>query len=464
MIHDAAVLVPPPPVAPLGAMAAAALLAGRGCSVLLLEPPLAPDGLGEPFLLPMAGPGRPDRAEGILALVATAARLAPPEELLEWPAVPCQLLLPRQRLDLAADPAAFEAEVAREWPEAAPGVAALERRLADLEAAVAAAPLRLLTGSPTRLDRAGDVLAIARRPWGWLRARSALRSPLPVLPDPSAAAGLAAIAIGLGGLGRSSGRLGDLWRPWAAARRGGRPRPGTPGVVGHLRSRALAAGATALTYDRDAVQVTESRRALAIQLGEAAGPVETRMLVSGWPAAGLAPRTGGRAGQRLARFAALSAPVRWAARLVVEAPARLLPAGLGSRAVLAGDGEPVATVSASIEPLLLEVSTMGAGRAALSLTALLDGPAAGADLPTRLRRRLEWLVPFLPPDAPARLTPPDPRFPVRFAPARTRPIALPPRPDRRLALVGPDVAPVLGPEGECLAALAVADALVVGRA
>jgi hypothetical protein len=464
VIHEAAILVPPPPATPLGAMATAALLAGRGCSVVLLEPASGPDGVAEPFLLPLPRPGRSSGADGLLSLLTTAARLTQLEDLLEQPAVPCQLLLPRHRLDLAADPAAFAAEVAREWPEAAADVAALERRLADLEAAVAAAPPRLLVGSPTRLGQAGDLLAFARCPWAWLKARSALGSPVPNLPDPVAAAGVAAIAVGLGGLGHSSGRHGDLWRPWAAARRGGRPRAGMLGVVGQLRARALAAGAVALTYDPDVLQVTDGGRTLGLRLGKEAPSIDTQMLVSGWPAAGLAPRTGGRAGARLARLAALAAPVRWAAQLVIEVPARLLPVGLGPRALLAGDSGPIREAQRPPDPLLLEVSTAAAGNATLLLTALVDAPAAGPDLAAHLRRRLEWLVPFLPADTPARLTPPDPRFPVRFAPASRRPVALPPLPERRLALVGPDVAPALGPEGEVLAALSVVGALSPSRA
>jgi hypothetical protein len=448
-MHDVAILVPPPPVAPLGAMALAALLAGRGRSVALLEPP-SPDPTRpeEPFLLPLPPDERHEGAGGLLNVLVGATHLPPLDRFLERPAVPCQLILPRHRLDLAADPAVLAQELAREWPEAAGGLTALERQLARLDASVSAAPPRLLVGSPSRLGRAGDLFAFVRRPRLWMRGQAALREPLPAIDGDGTAAGLAALAVALGGLGRPTGRLTDLWRPWAAARRGAHARPGAPGLVGQLRARAVAAGAATYVYEADGLEVTEIAKGLSVR-ASADAPTDAGVLASGWPAAGLAPRTRGRTGQRLARLAAASVPARWATRLVVTAPRRALPVGLGARAVLAGEPG----------PLLLEVSPGPGDDMRLSLTALLDRPVAEAGLAPRLRERLEWLVPFLPPGAPETFAPPDPRWPVRFAIDRPRPVAIPPLAARRLALVGPDVAPLLGPEGEVLAALAVAAAL-----
>jgi hypothetical protein len=453
MSADVVVLVPPAPAPALGAFAAAALLAARGRGVTLLEPAGTPDPERpeEPFLLPVPDDGRGDAAGRLVSLLATAARVGPLDRLLERPPVPFQVILRRHRLDVAADTAAFAAEVAREWPEAVGGFAALEREIARLEAAMATAPPRLLVGSPTRLGRAGDLLAFLRRPAPWVRGRKALAAPVPRMEGPGAAAGLAALAIALGGMDDGPLRLAEMWRPWAAARRGAVPR-GAGGLVAQLRARALAAGAVREPYDPDALAITAAPDGLAVRTGPGAG-VAARLLVSAWPAVGLAPRAEGRAADRLARLAALAAPRRWAARLVVTVPRAVLPAGLGPRAVLTGDDPNGA------EPLLLEAAPSAGDAARLRLTALLANPAVPADLGTRLRRRLEWLVPFLPAEAEAALVPPDARWPVRFAGVGPRPVLLPPLAWRHLALVGPDVAPALGPEGEVLAALTVVGAV-----
>ncbi len=456
MTADVVVLVPPAPAPALGAFAAAALFAERGRAVTLLEPAGAvePERPEEPFLLPLPDGAPLDAAGGLLSLLATTTRVGPLERLLERPSVPCQVILARHRLDVAADPAAFAAEVAREWPEASAGFVALEQALARLDAAVAGAPPRLLLGSPTRLGQAGDLLAFLRRPVPWLRGQKALGAPLPEMGGDGAGLALAAITLALGGLGEPSARLGDVWRPFAAARRGGVPRA-QGGLAAHLRSRALSAGASREPYDPDALGLTAAPDGLGVRIGSGAG-VSTRLLVSAWPAAGLAPRAEGRPAERLVRLAALSAPLRWAARLVVAVPRRDLPIGLGPRAVLAG-GEP------DPDPLLLEVDPRSGDEVRLRLTALLTNPAAPPDLELRLRRRLEWLIPFLPASAPSSLLPPDARWPVRFAASRPRPVALPPLAFRHIALVGPDVAPALGPEGEVLAALAVVGALAPGQ-
>lgn len=453
MTADVVVLVPPAPAPSLGAFAAAALFAGRGREVTLLEPAGTPDPEQpeEPFLLPIPHDGRPDATGRLVSLLATTARVGPLDRLLEPLPVPCQVILRRHRLDAVADPAAFAAEVAREWPEAAAGFAALERELARLDAAMAAAPPRLLAGSPTRLGRAGDVLAFLRHPGSWVHGRQALGAPVPPVEDPAAAAGLAALALALGGSDDGAGRLAGMWRPWAAARRGSVPRA-AGGLAAQLRARALSAGARREPYDPDALAVTGAPDGLAVRTGPGAG-LAARLLVSAWPAAGLAPRAEGRPADRLARLAAMATPRRWAARLVLTAPRAVLPVGLGRRAVLTGDDADGPT------PLLLEADAAADGAVRLRLTALVGNPAAPPDLGSRLRRRLEWLVPFLPADAEAHLIPPDARWPVRFAAAGPRPVLLPPLAWRHLALVGPDVAPALGPEGEVLAALTVVGAL-----
>ena len=274
---------------------------------------------------------------------------------------------------------------------------------------------------------------------------------MPSVGDPAAAAGLAALALGLGGTDDGIGQLAGLWRPWTAARRGAVPRA-EGGLAAHLRARAIAAGAQREPYDPDALALTTAREGLAVRTGPGAGLV-ARLLVSAWPAAGLAPRAEGRPAARLARLAAQAAPRRWAARLVLEAPRATLPVGLGRRAVLTGDDPD------GPDPLLLQVDPADRDTARLGLTALVDAPATAPDLAARLRRRLEWLIPFLPAETEAHLIPPDPRWPVRFAAPGTRPVRLPPLAWRHLALVGPDVAPGLGPEGEILAALAVVGAL-----
>lgn len=456
MTADIVVLVPPVPASALGAYAAAALFAERGRSVTLLEPAESAEAEApeEPFLLPIPDGGRADTTGRLVSLLATATRLPPLDRLLERPAVPCQVLLPRHRVDLATDPTAFAAEVAREWPEAQAGFAALDQGLVRLEEVVAAAPPRLLLGSPTRLGRAGDVVAFLRRPASWLRGRQALGAAVPPLDGEGPATALAALAEALGG---DAGSLGHLWRAWAAARRGGIPRAqGGGGLAAHLRSRALGGGAAREPYDPDGLAVTPAPEGLAVRTGPSAG-LSARLLVSAFPAAGLAPRAEGHPAERLARLAAGAQPRRWAARLTVTAPRAVLPIGLGRRAILASDGE------GEDGPLLLEVDPLGSAQARLRLTALLGHPAAPPDLAARLRGRLEWLVPFLPADATGAVVPPDPRWPVRFAAAGTRPVVLPPLAGRHLALVGPDVAPALGPEGEILAALAVVRALAPGR-
>ncbi|HEX7124674.1 MAG TPA: hypothetical protein VF406_02715 [Thermodesulfobacteriota bacterium] len=453
MSADVVVLVPPAPAPSLGAFAAAALFAGRGRTVTLLEPAGTPDPERpeEPFLLPVPDDGRADAAGRLVSLLATAARLGPLDRLVERLPVPCQVILRRHRLDVAADPATLAAEVAREWPEASSGFAAIEREIARLDAALATAPPRLLVGSPTRLGRAGDVLAFLHRPGPWVRGRKALAAPVPSVADPAAAAGLAALALGLGGTDDGIGRLAGLWRPWTAARRGAVPRA-AGGLAAHLRARAVSAGARSEPYDPDALALTTAREGLAVRTAPGAGLV-ARLLVSAWPAAGLAPRAEGRPADRLTRLAAVATPRRWAARLILAAPRAALPVGLGRRAVLTGDDPD------GPDPLLLEVDPVGGDAVRLGLTALVDNPAAPPDLAARLRRRLEWLVPFLPAETEGRLIPPDARWPVRFAAPGTRPVRLPPLAWRHLALVGPDVAPGLGPEGEVLAALAVVGAL-----
>jgi hypothetical protein len=226
------------------------------------------------------------------------------------------------------------------------------------------------------------------------------------------------------------------------------PPDGGPGLVGHLRARALAAGAVIRPYETEALEVSQTGKGVAVTLGGDRS-LEAGLLVSGWPVSGLAPRATDPLGTHLARLAAIAAPARWAARLVLTVPRQVLPVGLGRRVVL--DGEP--------GPLLLAVYADRDDTVRLAATLLVDRPAADPGLANRIREHVGWLVPFLPAEAPAAFLPPDPRWPVRFRPARLRPVVIPPLPGRRVALVGPDVAPRLGPEGEILAALAVAGAL-----
>ena len=231
----------------LGGAAAGALLSRRGFRVLLIDEGGANPVLADGGWLFPAGPTlRPafrllpaaDALLTDLGLASDAARAL-------WPLdPPLQVLLPRHRLDLCADPAALRRELRREWPAEAAAVEEALDRLADA-AELGGALLKEAPPLPPAglLDRwsLGRALGRAAKETGVDRA-------LLTGPSPLASAGKAPLAVALTVLTRLLGRLDGPLSPLALGRLGGvalrglhRPVAGAPGIEEGLRRRIAEA-------------------------------------------------------------------------------------------------------------------------------------------------------------------------------------------------------------------------------
>jgi phytoene dehydrogenase-like protein len=459
----------------VGGAAAGALLSRRGFRVLLVDEGGATATVADGgWLFPVRPALRPasrqlPAAEALLTDLGLATDAARAIEPLD---PPLQVLLPRHRLVLAADPAALRRELQREWPDDADR---LQEALARL-AAVAELGGALLKEAPPLppgglLERWSLARALGRAAGetGLERALLAGPSPLEPVGDTPLAAALVTLARLLGhldgppsplALGRLAGvALAGLYRPVSA---GHGIEEGLRRRITEVRGEVLGSAAEPARIESVGV---ERGRLSTIRVAGHSDTWLARAFVVAAPLSRLgqlipAERRSGRAARAIA--AARPGHRLAASHLLLRAPAR--PPGLGDAALLLDAG------GAAGSAVLLELSgarrepRRGAAPEAapdhFTASAFLLLPPGGdeAAARARLRSALDEVLPFHQRHLVHRVEPAPAAHGLSFEEGTPLGVGgLPVRsPWKNAFLANGEVLPGLGVEGELFAGLQAA--------